>query len=176
MDIAASGIVSSSSPVDEGQLLKIKSGEAPVDFERGYYQLRIAGASQLLLVARQSYREGSVAALIPPEPSIPPGVQVELLARQRVAGLIQGPIDHAFLAGDQGCAIQIANFCDLPGDFAENRYEIEVERLQGALRAPVVKQSLQHTFSDSELLTVVLGANYRPEQFPPGSWVVFFRR
>jgi len=165
----AGGIVSSRSLVEEGQLLKIKGSEPPED----YYQLEVFPGSPLMLVARHGYQNEIISALVPAHPEIHPGMEVRFVARQPESGTIQGPVVHAFLAGDVGCALQIANFGPVPADFGNGRFEVEIQRLSGSIRLPVVKQSFQYSFSGSELLTAILGHGLIPEDFAAGSWARF---
>lgn len=160
------GIVSARVLVDEGQLIKVKGRQ----LAEGYYQLEVA--QRLLPVVRPGYADGLISAILPCEPTIHPGTEVRFIPRQPEPGVIQGPVVHAFLAGEAGCALQIANFGEVPQDFGEGRFELEVQRLNGSLRLPVLKQSFQYSFSGSELLTVVLGSARLPEEFPAGSWAV----
>lgn len=150
----------------EGQLLKVKAPGVPSTFDREYYQLEGD-----LLVLRQSYQDGLISALVPARPAIYPGTEVSFLPREPAAGVIQGPVQHAIPVGE-GCALQIANFGDIPPLFGERQLEVEIQRLQGSIRLPVVEQSFQYSFSGTELLNVVL-AGFSPDQFPAGSWVRF---
>ncbi|MBT9584734.1 hypothetical protein IV102_15430 [bacterium] len=169
-----SGVVSSRNPVEEGQLLKIKAAEPPGSFEQDYFQLEVVPEATLVLVLRQSYQNGLISALVPAEPQVYPGTEVRFVPRQPEPGVIQGPVVHAVLAGEAGCALQIANFGQIPPHFAGRRFEIEIHRIQGPVRLPVVKQSFQYGFSGSELLTVILGNDQTPENFPAGSWARFY--
>jgi len=154
--------------VDEGQLLKVKAGELP----EGYYQLEVDPGADLLPVLRPSYADGVISALVPPDACVHPGSEIRFVARQPVPGVIQGPVVHAILAGEAGCALQIANFGEVPQDFEQGRFEVEINRLNGSVRLPVLKQNFQYSFSGSELLTLVLGHGPTPEEFPAGSWAL----
>ncbi len=163
------GFVVGRSIVEEGQLLKIKSDQPP----DGDYQLEAAPGSPLLLVSRHSWQNEIISALVPARPEIHPGTEVHLVPRHPEPGTIQGLVVHAFLAGEAGCALQIANLGPPPSDFERGKFEVEIQRLKGLIRLPVIKQSFQYSFSGSELLTAVLGPDSTPDDFPAGSWARF---
>lgn len=162
-------IVSSRTQVEEGQLLKLKGPQLAGD----YYQLDANPGAPLMLVLQHSFQNDMLTALVPVQPEVHPGTQVQFRPRQPEPGVIQGPVVHAILTGENGCALQIANFGEIPPHFASRRFDIEVERLQSSVRLPVLKQSFQYSFSGNELLTVVLGHGPIADDFPVGSWARF---